>query len=121
MVVQTLEGHQDLVLFAEYSPDGQHIVSASSDHTVKMWGLNDKREWVCENTFTGHKNVVNSASFSPDGQHVVSTSYDGPAKIWYVETGECVLNADMGCFVFSAQYSPDSTEIVTACDDLSGL
>ena len=54
-----------------------HIVSASYDHTARIW-----------NTVTGeceaelnHMDWVNSAVFSPDGMHIVSASSDCTAQI----------------------------------------
>ncbi|MDF5732972.1 MAG: hypothetical protein PUP92_34520 [Rhizonema sp. PD38] len=32
-----MQGHQDSVTSASYSPDGQHIVTASRDNTARVW------------------------------------------------------------------------------------
>jgi WD40 repeat protein len=34
-----LEGHKSLVNDISINPTGTHIVSASSDHTIKLWDL----------------------------------------------------------------------------------
>ncbi|WP_143288134.1 WD40 repeat domain-containing protein, partial [Calothrix rhizosoleniae] len=36
-LLQTLQGHQGRVYYASFSPDGQRIVTASSDKTARVW------------------------------------------------------------------------------------
>jgi len=35
----TIEGHRDSVEAIAITPDGQHLVSAASDHTLRVWNL----------------------------------------------------------------------------------
>jgi WD40 repeat protein len=47
----TLEGHQNWVINAQFSPDGQSIVTASWDNTAKVWRvyrLEELVSWGCE-------------------------------------------------------------------------
>ena len=39
-VPRQLQGHTDAVMSAAYSPDGQSIVTASWDRTIRIWGAN---------------------------------------------------------------------------------
>ena len=75
-----LTGHQDRVISASFSPDGQRIVTASSDKTARVWDLKGTPIAV----LTGHQSGVISASFSPDGQRIVTASSDGTARVWRV-------------------------------------
>ena len=59
LVVRTLTGHTGPVNSAAISPDGQWIVSALRDKTVRVWRLSDG-ELV--RTLTGHTHMVNSAA-----------------------------------------------------------
>ena len=40
----TLTGHSGSVSSVAYSPDGKHIVSGSSDNTVKIWDAHSGKE-----------------------------------------------------------------------------
>ena len=83
----TLQGHQSIVRSASFSPDGQHIVTASSDKTARVWDLHGRSLA----TLQGHQSAVTSASFSPDGQHIVTASSDKTARVWRVESLDQLL------------------------------
>ncbi len=72
------KGHQGRLYSANFSPDGQRIVTASSDGTAKVW---DAKGNLLAN-LKEHKNEVTSAVFSPDGQRIVTASSDSTAKVW---------------------------------------
>ncbi|WP_235620311.1 WD40 repeat domain-containing protein [Prochlorothrix hollandica] len=57
-----------------FSPDGQTIVSGSSDKTIRLWDLQGN---PIGEPFRGHSAYVWSVAFSPDGQTIVSGS-EGP-------------------------------------------
>ncbi|HAX85894.1 MAG TPA: hypothetical protein DCY91_06380 [Cyanobacteria bacterium UBA11370] len=75
-----LKGHQGVVTSASFSPDGERIVTASSDNTARAWDL--KGNLVTE--LKGHQGWVYSASFSPDGERIVTASLDKTARVWWV-------------------------------------
>ena len=64
--------HKGQVMNASFSPDGNHVVTASADKTAKIWGLVDG-QWQ-EKATISHTGWVRNASFSPDGNHVVTAS-----------------------------------------------
>ncbi len=79
-----LKGHTADLAGAEVSPDGAKVVTASSDHSARIW---DTKTGAVLATLGGHTEGVRSASFSPDGTRVITAARDGSAKIWDANTG----------------------------------
>jgi WD40 repeat protein len=70
-----------LVWYAEFSPDGTKVVTASWDDTAKIWDVNSGNLLF---TLVGHTDFVRYAKFSPDGTKVVTSSDDNTAKIFEI-------------------------------------
>ncbi|RCJ29266.1 hypothetical protein A6770_22720 [Nostoc minutum NIES-26] len=108
-----LEKHQNFVVQARFSPDGQTIATASFDNTAKLWNV-DGQEIL---TLKGFNEPVVDVSFSPDGQTIATASKDGTAKLWSRE-GKFLLtlNQHKGA-IWSVSFSSDGQTIATAGDD----
>ena len=63
------------------SPDGETLVSDSTDHTIKIWHLPTGQ---LTKTLVGHSDLVTSLAISQDGQTFVTRSKDGTIKVWGV-------------------------------------
>src|SRR5439155_626487 len=107
--------HDAGVSSAQFSPDGQRVVTASVDWTARLWD-GDTGKPVGEPM--KHDEAVNSAQFGPDGQRVVTASDDWTARLWDAATGkpvgEPMKHEDS---VSSVQFSPDGQRVVTAAWD----
>ncbi|MEQ9507154.1 MAG: TIR domain-containing protein [Hyphomonas sp.] len=114
-VKHVIEGHDDTVTSAAFSPDGQWIVTGSWDNTARIWNA---KTGDAVRALEGHDRMVTSAVFSPDGNWIVTGSFDNTARIWNAETGDTVrtLEGHDGT-VTSAAFSPDGQWIVTASYD----
>jgi WD40 repeat protein len=83
--VLTLSGHTQSVTSLAFAPDGLRLVSASLDHTLRLWRLDlAQSQPTSERIFVGHGGPVNSVAFSPNGQQVASGSDDGTLRLWTV-------------------------------------
>jgi hypothetical protein len=84
-LIRTLGGHTNRVNGCAISPAGDYIVSASKDHTLKVW---DTRTGEEQRTLSGHADWVNGCAISPAGDYIVSASKDLSLKVWDARTGE---------------------------------
>src|SRR5439155_2353246 len=71
--------HEHGVSSAQFSPDGQRVVTASDDSTARLWDAASGKPIGEPMKHEGH---VTSAQFSPDGQRVVTASFDNTARLW---------------------------------------
>src|SRR5262249_7640350 len=79
--------HDGIVVRSVFSPDGRRILSASYDHTARVWDASDGRLLA---TLT-HDAAVEHAVFSPDGRHIATASNDKTARIWNTDDGRLLF------------------------------
>jgi WD40 repeat protein len=108
-------GHQDSVRSCAWSPDGLRIVSASDDHTLRIW---DAKLGTCLTALEGHRGSVLGCAWSPDGLWIASASFDKTLRIWDAKLGTS-LSTLQGHqdFVYCCAWSPDGLRIVSASWD----
>lgn len=78
--------HDHLANQCEFSPDGTLLVTASSDHSARLWTI---PEMQLRQVFNAHSDDVMKAAFSPDGRFVATCSYDS-TLIVYSLSGDVV-------------------------------
>jgi WD40 domain-containing protein len=107
--------HDREVYSAQFSADGQWVVTASEDQTARVW---DAASGKATAEPMRHDGGVYSAQFSADGQRVVTASGDHTARVWDAASckaiGEPMRHEDA---VYSAQFSADGQRVVTASGD----
>lgn len=97
------------------SPDGQRMVSGSTDSVVRLWNL-ATGEMVRQ--MRGHRGDVEDVAYSPDGLEALSAGIDFQAIVWNIETGaerlRLVGHTDP---IRAVTFSPDGRLLVTAGSD----
>jgi WD40 repeat protein len=91
------------------TPDGKRTVSASYDHTLKIWDLDTGGEL---RTLKGHSGSVDAVAVTPDGQRAVSGSSDNTLKIWDLESCAILAEFTAEAPVHAVAVFPDGRTIV---------
>ncbi len=111
----TLEGHEDQVYRAKFSPNGSRVLTASRDKTAKIWDAATGEPLV---SLEGHTHAVRMASFDRTGTRVVTASYGETAQLWDVASGRRLESLEGHTnAVHSASFDPTGTRVVTASYD----
>lgn len=121
---RTLEGHTAQVLTANVSRDGARIVSGGADGTARLWDFDGN----LLATMPGHQGTVWSAVLNHAG-NLIATTDDAGVRLWdpfCLGAGDnracqkAELQGHKGR-VYSAAFSPDDTQLVTAGDDQTAI
>ncbi|GAB1545461.1 hypothetical protein NUACC21_81370 [Scytonema sp. NUACC21] len=105
----TLTGHSNVVQAVAVTPDGQRLISASWDKTLKVWDVKTGKEL---RTLTGHSNSVLAVAVTPDGQRVISGSEDYTLKVWDLETGKVIATFTGDSPIYCCAVALDGVTIV---------
>ena len=104
-------GHKKSVNSARFSPNGETILTASFDRTVKLWKSNGKI--LQEYNFRGR---IRSVEFHPKDQAFIIASEDKTARLWSID-GEEKQVFRHNKVVTHAIFSPDGEQVLTASRD----
>ena len=109
--------HSGWVTDASFSPDGSHMVTASTDRTAQIWEF-VAGQWQKKATIQ-HGDWVRNASFSPDGHYLMTASLNHTVKILRRFAGQWQEKATIShtSNVQRASFSPDGSQLLTASSD----
>ena len=111
-----LEGHNDAVRSVKFSPNGQNIVTASEDNTVRLWSIDGRQI----KKLTTKNQVFLSAIFSPDSKMIAAITANKTVKIWGTDgRGIITLKGQdqKDNFISSICFSPDGKVIAAPSRD----
>ncbi|MEM6471101.1 MAG: protein kinase, partial [Planctomycetota bacterium] len=108
------------------SHDGRYLAAAgrvgnagNSNYAIKLWDLQSQSQPTDFIELTGHTDEVLSVTFSRDARCLLSSGSDRRAIVWDRRSGEAIAVArdHLDRRVWTAAFSPNEQQIVTACDD----
>jgi WD40 repeat protein len=113
--VNRLSAHKDWVLSIAFSQNGEYIVTASRDRTLRLWDIKKGQSQL----LGSDQLPVWSVAFSPDGKYIVSGSADKTLQLWNAQTGKQIGLPMKGHEkpVTSVAFSPDGKYIVSGSED----
>ena len=113
--LRTLRGHKDMVRRVIFHRDGDRMISASDDNTLKFWDTSTGQE---VRTLRGHTDFILDVAFSPDFTTLASASEDHTVKLWSFASGQEVRTLrGHASGVNGVSFSSDGRFLASASDD----
>jgi WD40 repeat protein len=114
-----LSGHAAAVPDVTFRPDGQVLVSAGADRTVKVW---DPRTGRLLAALDGFRGPVSTVTFHPDGRTLATGDSGGGVRVWDLQSPRepkevTALAHDAGGVIWSVRFSPDGKYLAVGGED----
>jgi WD40 repeat protein len=109
-----IAAHEKRINGVAVTPDGKQAISASSDHTLKVWDL---QSGEMLHTLTGHESDVLDVTVAPDGRRAVSVSGDKTLIVWDFCTGKQSRRIKSPAAEWAVIVSADGARAVSGAQD----
>ena len=84
-LVHKLSDHLSYVTSVQWIPGSDKLVSASFDHTIKIW---DTGQGKLLHSLEKHKDAVTRISISADNNYLLSSGQDGDVNFWDLKVSD---------------------------------
>jgi WD40 repeat protein len=113
------DGHVGAVSGAVFASNGDSLITAGADKTVRQWNLADGKQL---REFTGVTAGVTSLDMSHDGTRLVAASMENVVHVWAVDAESPAAVSPSATFIHpiavrTASISDDGRYVVTGSDD----
>ena len=109
-----LVGHTGLITTVQFSPNGQEILTAGVDDTLRLWN-SATGEMLA--TIPADVGGVNEATYSPDGYQIVAAGNNKAARVWNRTYAQLIARLSHGVPIYDAAFTSRAVELVTAGND----
>jgi len=122
-LIQTLEGHNNVVSCVAVSPSGSHFASGGEDKKVMIWSEpGEGGEWARVQVLEDHTDCIEAVCFSPDGKQLATGSWDRLINLYSFNEGSATLAHTLEGHtgtVKSLSFSPDCKLLCSGSGDHS--
>ena len=99
-----------MVWNAEFSPDGNQLITVSQDETARIW---DPKTGQTQNILRPETGPVREAFFSIDSSRVITASGEESMTLWDSKKGSLMHKFEnLGSRVVKVIFNPDGNKIV---------
>ena len=110
-----LTGHEGPVVAAVFLANGESVLTAGADRTVRLWDLAAGRE---QRILDGHLDMTTALAVSADGTTAWTASLDQTIAIWDLEgTADLQTLKTIGVSVGAVATNPAGTRVITGSSE----
>jgi len=114
-VEKLMKGHASAIVDLAFSPDGQRLISGSTDKRARIWEMHTGKTL---HILTGHSERVHSVAFSHDGKRVATAGWDKTIRLWDSKNGRLIKSLEgHDKPVFSVAFTPDGKHLISGSAD----
>lgn len=106
--------HDHLANQCTFTPDGKHVVSASSDYSARLWSVPEMR---LEAVYLGHTDDIEMTAVHPDGMRLATCSRDMDIRTFRLDGVSIARMQGHEADVISVCWEDESDVLISSSDD----